>query len=691
MSYDLLFSPIKIGNLEIKNRIVMTAAEFSLGQIDGTPTERMMDYYEERAKGEVGLIIPGICRVNDMGAASTFTQLSMSSDRHIEPMKEMARRIHSHGAKLCIQLHHPGRQGYSSSINTLPLITPMVKAFPKLPGLLFKSTPVLLGLEQKKICFSMQAPSECELSAHGAMRIHAMSKREIKSLINDFINAAVRCKKADVDAVELHSTHGYILHQFLSPNTNKRTDEYGGSFENRLRFISEIITGIKEKCGKDYPLIVRLTVDEMYDRIGKPGKGYALEEGIKIAKALEKLGIDAIDVSSACYDTYNYWLEPTSFEPGWRAYLAKAVKEEVSIPVIAANYIRSPEQAERQIEEGYQDMVGSARSFICDPHLAKKAKEGKPNEIRRCIGCLHCIESFVNNAAVGKPGECALNPGVGNEKQYYSPDESGKGKKTVVIGAGPAGLTAAITLARRGFSVTVFEKNDKPGGQVITAASGHLKEKLYWCIEDMMTEATGLGVEFRFNTGADEKSVRELNPYSIIIATGAVPVIPRSIKGTERESVYTAPDILLGRVSLKNKKVAVAGSGLTGLETAESLALDGNEVTIIEAADAIAPKAWFQHIDDSLSRLNPLGVKILTSTALSEIKDGEITVKKSDGKEETIACDAVVMAVGVRGDKTLLDDMQNITVNTFVCGDANKGGSIGRANHDAYKTAMCIK
>lgn len=691
MSYDILFSPIKIGNLEIKNRIVMTAAEFSLGQIDGTPTDRMMDYYEERAKGEVGLIIPGICRVNDMGAASTFTQLSMSSDRHIEPMKEMVRRIHSHGAKLCIQLHHPGRQGYASSINSLPLITPMVKAFPSLPDILFKTTPVLLGLEQKGICFSMQSPSDCELSAHGATRIHAMSKREVKSLINDFINAAVRCKKAGVDAVELHSTHGYIIQQFLSPNTNKRTDEYGGSFENRLRFISEIITGIKEKCGNDYPLIVRLTVDEMYEKIGKPGKGYTLEEGIRIAKEIEKLGADAIDVSCACYDTYNYWLEPTSFEPGWRAYLAKAVKEAVSIPVIAANFIRSPEQAEKQLEEGYQDMVGSARSFICDPHLALKAKEGRSDEIRRCIGCLHCIDSFIRNAGVGKPGECALNPGVGREKEYYSHADIGKGRKIAVIGAGPAGLTAAITLARRGFSVTVFEKNEKPGGQVIAASSGHLKEKLYWCIEDMMTKAGKLGVDFRFNTAADEKAVREINPYAIIIAAGSVPVIPRSVKGTDKENVYTAPDILLGKSELKNKKTAVIGSGLTGLETAEFLALAGNEVTVIEAAPSVAPSAWFQHVDDSLSRLIPLGVKIMTSTSLSEIRDNEITVKNSEGKDDTIECDAVVIAVGVRPDKSLLDDMQNITVNTIVAGDACNGGSIGKANLDAYRAAMSIR
>ena len=245
MAYELLLSPMKIGTMTVRNRTVMTAAEMSLGRTDGCPTEKLMDYYEERAKGGVGLIIPGICRVNDMGAASTFTQLSMSRDENIEPMRVFAERIHAHGAKLCLQLHHPGRQGYASSINTLPVVIPIVKRFPGVLDALFRCTPLLLGLEEKKICMSVQSPSNCELSAHGATRIHAMTRREIKHLIRDFVDAAERCQKAGVDAVELHGGHGYLIQQFLSPNTNRRTDEYGGDFEGRLRFLREIIEGIR--------------------------------------------------------------------------------------------------------------------------------------------------------------------------------------------------------------------------------------------------------------------------------------------------------------------------------------------------------------------------------------------------------------------------------------------------------------
>lgn len=685
--YDILFTPMNIGTMTVKNRIVMNAAEFSLGDYTGSPTERMMTYYEARANGGVGLIIPGICRVNDMGACSTFTQLSMAHDRHIEPMRVMADRIHAAGAKLCIQLHHPGRQGYASSINSLPLVKPVADRFPGVMDVLFKATPVLLALEQKKLCQSVQAPSKTELAAHGATRVHAMSHRAVQKLRDDFIAAAKRCKLAGVDAVELHATHGYILQQFLSPLTNKRTDEYGGNFENRMRFITEIIEGIKSACGKNYPLIVRLCADEMYDRIGRPGDGYDLDTGILIAKRLEELGVDAIDVSSACYDAYNYWLEPTSFEPGWRAYLAKAVKEAVNIPVIAANFIRSPEQAARQIEEGYQDFVGSARNFICDPEWANKAQAGHPEQIRRCIGCLHCIKSFIANACVGKPGECALNVAVGYEKEYAAIPKDGNGRPAAVVGAGPAGLSAAITLARRGFDVTVFEKNDRPGGQVLIAAAGPKKDKLAWCAADLTNEAGRLGVKFKFNS---EFRVPDSKGFDVVIvAAGGSPVRPKSIPGIDGANVYTAPQILTGEAEIRDKIVVVVGSGLTGLETSEKLCENGNSVTVVEMADTVAPGAWFQFVDDSLSRLTPHGVKILTGTALESVQADGVTVRDKQGSRN-LAAEAVILAMGVRPQNSLVKELTDAGIKAVAVGDADKSGTIAHAVHDAYEKALKI-
>ena len=694
MAYEKLLSPLKIGTMELKNRTVMTAAEVSLGQTNGCPTEKLMDYYEERAKGGVALIIPGVTRVNDNWAASTYTQLAMSHDYHIEPMREFANRIHKHGAKLGIQLHHPGRQGYSSSIHSLPMVIPMVKAFPGLINPIYKCTPVLNKLEKEAKLWPVQTPTAIELANHGAMKIKSMSHRQVKKLIQDFIDAAERCYKAGVDVVELHGGHGYIIQQFLSPNTNQRTDEYGGCFENRMRFVTEIIRGIRDRCGRDYPLMVRLTADEMYARIGKPGKGYDVEYGKKVAKRLEELGVDAINVTSACYDAYNYWLEPTSFEPGWRKYLCEEIKSVVSIPVGGAGVIRTPEQAEKQLQEGSQDFIGSARTFICDPHWVKKAEEERPEEIRRCIGCLNCIRSFMTNAWVGKACECALNVGMGHEKDYNNMPKDGNGRKVVVIGAGPAGLTAAQTMAMRGFDVTVLEKAEKPGGQVITASTCNLKDKLYWSIEDLMVNAQKAGAEVKLGVEATAESVAAMNPYAVIVAVGGVPVRPKSIPGLDRENVCVAPDIIMKDKVIKGKKVVVVGSGMTGLETTEILNEDGNSVTIIEMAPELAPGTWFQLVDDEMERISKYDTKIMLATKLLGVDDGGVNIEDvATGVKSKIEADEVVLSLGVRpAVGNLITELVAKGVKKVVAvGDAKKSGTIADACHSAFDTVMTIK
>ena len=693
MSYENLLSPLQIGSMTIKNRTVMTAAEVSLGQPDGTPTEALMDYYEERAKGGVALIIPGVTRVNDVSGASTFTQLAMSQDYHIEPMRKFADRLHAHGAKLGIQLHHPGRQGYGSSLNSLPMVIPVLKLCPGFKDALFKVAPSIKALEEEKgISFSVQAPSKVRCY-HGAARLHAMSTREIHRLQQDFIDAAERCKKAGVDVVELHGGHGYLIQQFLSPYTNRRTDEYGGSFENRLRFVSEIITGIRERCGRDYPLMVRLTGDEMYERCGLAGEGYDLETGKEIAKRLEALGVDAINVTSASYDTYNGWLEPTSYVPGWRAYVARGIKSAVSIPVIAANFIRSPEQAEQQIADGWQDAMGSARTFICDPFWVKKIEEGRPEDIRRCIGCLNCIKTFMTEGAPsGKPARCALNPGMGNERAYNNMPHDGEGRKVVVIGAGPAGLTAAETMAKRGFKVSLYDKNATPGGQVRTAAACDLKDKLIWSIEDLMTAVTKLGVEVHLGEEVTAEFIRGLEPYAVIVATGGEPVVPRSIRGADRPNVCTPPEIIHRRTVVENKNVIVVGSGMTGLETAEILNDTGNSVTVIEMANEIAPGTWFQLVDDEMERLGPAGTKFKTGAELIRIDDEGVVV--FDRKERAVVhmpADFVVLSLGIKPVNKLAKELQGGSFKLLSVGDALKsGGTIADAVKSAYDQCMTI-
>ncbi|MEG2541032.1 MAG: NADH:flavin oxidoreductase, partial [Clostridia bacterium] len=514
MDYKMLFSPMKIGNCEIKNRIVMPPMMMGFANLDGTASEQLMNYYEERAKGGTGLIITEITRVNDQTGAATFNQLGMSHDYQIEPMKEFVKRIHSHGAKLFVQLHHPGRQNIGLLVGTVPISIACARVCKSYKTLLFKIAPGMgRKLIDKKLTPRSVAPSKCEESYFADCRVRALRHLEIKQLVRQFIAGAVRCQKAGVDGVELHAAHGYLLQQFLSPNTNQRTDEYGGSFENRLRFIKEIVEGIRVACGKDYPIIVRLSVDECYDKIGKAGKGYGLEVGVNYAKAIEKMGVDALDISSAGYDTFNYWLEPTSFECGWRKYMAAAVKKVVKVPVLAANLIRSPKQAEQQLQDGIQDFVSLGRPHIADPHWAEKVQSGRENEVKRCICCLYCMESMNTNAFLGTHGGCAINPSLGNEVEFNNIPKDGAGRTIVVVGAGAAGLTAAELLGRRGFKVVVLEQGKEVGGQLQLANKPPKKEKLSWCFEDLKANAEKFGAKIILNTTANIDLVKSYSPY----------------------------------------------------------------------------------------------------------------------------------------------------------------------------------
>lgn len=693
----LLFTPIKIGNCTVKNRIVMAPMLMGFGQIDGTPTESLMDYYEERAKGGTGLIITEITRVNDVHGAAAFAQLAMSHDYHIEPMREFAERIHRHGAKIFVQLHHPGRQNVGLMVGTVPMSIATERIWPGYRKFLYKIVPFMRKalLEKNRVPCSV-APSKVEPSKFAEGRVRALRKSEIKKLVRQFIEAAVRCKKAGVDGVELHATHGYLIQQFLSPHTNRRTDEYGGSFENRLRFLTEILTGIKEKCG-DFPVIVRLTVDEFYDKVGRENTGYGIETGVAYAKAIEKAGADAIDVSSASYDAFNYWLEPVSFPSGWRKNLAEAVKKEVGIPVIAADIIRTPDFAESLLREGVQDMASLGRPHIADPHWAKKAEEGRAEDIKRCISCLYCIESMQENAFVGTHGRCSVNPALGREKEIYnSLSRDGEGRTVAIVGAGCAGLTAAEILLKRGFRAVILEKASVPGGQINDAAALPCKEKIYWCIEDLVHSVIKLGGEIRYNTEATAETVKSLHPYAVIVATGALPVRPESFYG---ENVFTSSDVLEGKIKFENKKLVLIGSGMTGLECAE-LASENNSVTVVEMEDEIAKGTWFQHVDEVMPKLTENGVRFLLSHKLVTVGENyaeTVPVRKKKGKftengdKERIECDAVILSMGARPVNGLYEELKGSVERLYKIGDAVSVGRIAEATADGFRVGMSIK
>jgi 2,4-dienoyl-CoA reductase-like NADH-dependent reductase (Old Yellow Enzyme family)/thioredoxin reductase len=690
MSYDMLFSPMKIGNVEIKNRIVMAPMCMGFGQYNGCATETMMDYYEERAKGGVGLIFTEITRINDITGASSFGQLGMSHDYQIPALREMADRIHKHNCKIMVELHHPGRQNLGLMIGTVPICNIGSKLMGNLYTKILTQAVIPQGkkLQDKHIVPRTVAPSKCERSKMSDSVNRELSVNEIKRIICQFIEGAVRVKKAGCDGVELHAAHGYLIQQFLSPNTNKRTDQYGGSLENRMRFLLEIIDGIRSNCGKDFPIVVRLTVDEMYSEIGQNGKGYNLEEGIKMAKILSDKGIDAIDVSSAAYDTFNYWLEPTTFTPGWRKYLASEVKKVVDIPVIAANLIRSPKQAEMQLEEGTQDFISLGRPLIADPHWPNKVKSGNENLIKRCVCCLYCFESMMKGAYKYTHGNCSVNPFVGREN--VSLKQNGNGRKVLIIGAGCAGLTAAELLSKRGFDVTVLEKESKQGGQLNLASKPPHKEKINWVCEDLLSNAINSGAKVLFDIKADKDIIASYSPEIVITATGGNAIHPKSFNG---DNVVTVTQVLNGSIDISNKKVAVIGSGMTGLETSELLVSKGNKVTVVEMADKIAPGAWFQQLDDALPVLEKAGTEFLTSHKLLSVSSSGIELENlKENKAVAIKVDLVVLSLGVRSDNSLYNDIKNSdSYKVYNIGDSKKIGRIANATESAYQLVMNIE
>lgn len=656
MAYEKLLSPKKIGGLEIKNRTVMTAMGCSLANLDGTPSDEIIAYYVERAKGEVGLIINEVTRIDDETGITEIRQLCLTKDENIPAFQKFTGAVHEAGAKIFCQLHHPGRQTYTA----------------------FTGIDAVVSASDQS-CGLCQQPTR------------ALTMEEVHAMVEKFVAGAVRAKAAGYDGVELHAAHGYLLEQFLSPYTNHRTDAYGGSMENRMRILTEIIEGIHEKCGRDYPISVRITVDECLEAAGIPAKGLELDETIQMCKVLEEAGVDALNVSVGMYETVNTVVEPNSYAEGWRSHLVQAVKKEVSIPVMGNAVIRHPEFAEKLLEEGYQDFISMGRTFLADPEWTRKVKEGRVCEIRKCISCLYCFETVLAALSTGDPLKCALNPRTGHEKKYGCPKKDGNGRIVAVVGAGPAGMEAARVLAVRGFQPVIYESGDRMGGQLNIADQPPKKERITELVKSMESELRALHVEIKLNTAATADEMKKLNPYAIIIATGGTPIVPGNVEGIHGKNVCTNEELLSGKVEYKGKHVAVIGARNNGLETAEYLASKGNQVTVIEMLPEAGDGIYFQILLDIMGRLGKLGVEFKTGRQLTAVKDGAVTVKNMEtGETEDIAADAVVLSVGTRPVDTLSEELNNHFDKVIVIGDAKKAGRIGDATRMAYEAACSL-
>lgn len=643
--FPRLFTAGYIGKVEIPNRLIMPAMCAGLANEDGTVSEDLATFYEIRAKGGAGLIITEFTMVNGTNGRHNRWQLGAFDDKQIPGLKMLGKRVHSHGTKLFVQLCHPGSQAFWN------------------PGEHAALTPSGQGSQVLK--------NPCR----------EITPEEIALLVEEFAAAAERVQKAGLDGIEINAAHGYLLNEFLSPYTNRRSDGYGGNLIHRCRIVVEILKAIRAKVGPDFPIIFRMSVEEFLEQIGIKDPDLNLADSIAILNYLIPYGIDAVNVSSGVYDTQNTVCEPIPYPQGWRIYLAETVKQNVPTPVIGVSVIREPAFAESLLERNAVDFVGVARGQLADPEWGAKARTGRAAEIRRCISCLHCMESL---AKTGR-AECAINPRSHHEHDYGTITKTGNGENAVVVGGGPAGMECARMLALRGYHPILFEKRDRLGGQLRIADLPPYKKKIDWITSYYEERLKVLNVDIRLGTAATLETIRAENPIRVFLATGSVPNMPESIVGIHGSNVYRAVDILTGKVSLVGKQVIVVGDGQTGIETAEALCECENVVSIVGRGSAIGEKIYFQNRTCVLSRVMEQHGRLFPRRSLVAINPKGITVQNTvTGELSFMPTDAVVLALGVHPDLTGREDILKAYPNAVLLGDAIHGGRIADAVHSAY-------
>lgn len=642
MKYTKLFEKGKIGKLELRNRIVMPAMGTAFASSTGEASDEIIRYYADRAKGGCGLIISEICRIDEETGVGETNQLCVTDSKFIPRLVRLAEAVHAHDTKIFLQLHHPGNEGMGRLLHGKQIVAP---------------SPVMC-----KVIGEM--PRE-------------LTTAEVEDLTKKFVKGAVIAKAAGIDGVEVHAAHGYLVNQFLSPHTNKRTDKYGGDFFNRMRFLTEIILGIRFACGADFPISVRIDGNEFIE------DGLDENDCIRIARYVESLGVACLNVSCGTYESGATIIEPSCFAEGWKKHLAKNIKANVKIPVIAVNTIKHPAFAEKLLEEGVSDFVGVARGQLADAEWANKAKRGEDVLIRKCIGCMNCF--LIANQ--GRPIECTVNPILGRESTHGDDKlvKDGNGRTVAVIGGGPAGMQAALVLAKRGFKTVLFEKSDRLGGTIKFGSVPPHKELLGELIDTQEAELKKYGVDVRLNTEGTVEECKKAGACGVFLAMGGTPLAPR-IPGAEK--AVLAEQILSGEVKLTGKSIAVIGGGVTGLETAEYLS-ENNKVTIVEMMNAVGTTLYPSVLHYLKERLDKNGVEILTGHAIKAVGDGELTLGiMANAVEVTRKADVVVFALGVRPNRALLDEMEQAFENVILVGDTEKPGNIVNAMHAANDKAF---
>jgi 2,4-dienoyl-CoA reductase-like NADH-dependent reductase (Old Yellow Enzyme family) len=630
-----LFSPGRIGRMELRNRVVMAPMVVQLGSENGAVTERTVDYYARRAQGGAGLVIVEASYVSADGKAFAC-QLGIDVDGLIPGHFELVEAIHRHGAKAALQIHHGG-----------------ARANPALTG------GTTLG------------PSP--VAEEGIPTVpRELTEQEIEKLADRYARAARRAQHAGYDAVEIHGAHGYLIHGFLSPASNRRNDVYGGSPENRLRFAELVVRKVRVAVGGRFPVLFRMSAEG----------GYAIDEAVQIARALEACGVDAIHVSVG--GTAPISLIPPDTSPmarpeGWLTGYAATIKQRVAVPVIVVGEIRHAHFAEDVLVQGKADFIALARPFLADPDWPAKARAGRDDEIRHCISCDYCRLALIFT----RPIRCLVNPEVGREREFAAIERAPAVKNVVVVGGGPAGLEAATRAASRGHRVSLCERGAELGGQLHLAALPPHKEKIEWLRECLVTQARKAGVALSVSTTFRPEALAVGEVDAVVVATGARPR-DEQLPGARAGQVVSAWDVLEGRPRAKGLAVVVLGGWQMGCETAEFLAERGNRVTLVSRSPAedLAGDVVGSYRAPLLARLRRLGVTLRTRCDVSELRNGKAIVVDAGGSEEAVSADLVVFARGSLPQPTWLEQLRAKVSEVHVVGDCVEPRMIAEALYE---------
>lgn len=646
MGYEKLFTPYKIGKMEVKNRLVMSPMGTNSAFVSGRKDEQEIDYFEERARGGVGMIIMGCQPLNEEIAQGSMEGY-MDSYTVLPALTSVCDAVHRYGTKIVCQITcGTGRNAFPDTFGRPPM---SASAIPSV--------------------FDPDVPCR------------AMTKEDIKKVMDGFAFAAGAAKDAGYDAIEIHAHAGYLVDQFMSPAWNKRTDEYGGNPENYARFPREIIRAIRSAVGEDMPILFRISLDHRFEG------GRTLEDSIPLIKLLEEEGVDAFDVDAGCYETLDYIFPPSYLGESCMSYVTEAARKAVNVPILNAG-THNPDTALELIESGNADFVMMGRALIADPQLPNKLMSGHREDVRPCLRCNeNCIGRIWNRHT---KLSCSVNPQAMEERRFRI-QKTTVPKHVVVIGGGPGGMEAARVAALEGHQVTLFERSSKLGGVMGDICTADFKKNIAELTKWYQIQLKKLNVDVHLNTevNAEDTILEECD--NIIIGCGAQPLTP-PISGIDGENVVTMLDAHRNPELIKGEKIIVCGGGASGCDGALEMAAQlGKKVTIVEMLDECAKDTMFINKISLMQALAKNQVQMLTETKVISIEADGLTVEKKDGSQEKLEADTVISAFGMKAELTTVEAVKaKYHIKTRTVGDSNRLGKIGDAVRDGFYAATSL-